>query len=413
VTLLPGYVEVRDKGVLKKKIPTNNRSFDDVCSDLERYFRDVGKKLPPGVIKEALQKIGVPQVKMIISGDETPEEPQAEVVKEISTSIEVRRKTRRKPKSTKSTSRLEPTAPDVAEEEPKGVISGMEYRDVEEALSAVESLSDSFLASKPRQASRSVSEKGRIKIEVEGSEEIVGGPQFRTAVQERVSSTGVGVRTRDIASLTVEQSGTRKEAAQSPTRAPKVTVVAKALILGEEGVGKSSLVSRAGLKPLESETEAEKKPYVSEKMIELDNYRVKLQVWSFDVASSSRVTRKAFYDNAGIVIIVYSTSDRWSFESIDFWLKESTSATAAHPPFVIVGNKTDIRANAPLIDRDAPVSQEEGLKLAQDIAAKLGSSEKLHPVGFIETSCLTGQGVEDLFRLVAELFVKSMDRRKA
>ena len=170
-------------------------------------------------------------------------------------------------------------------------------------------------------------------------------------------------------------------------------------------------MEKGALKPLESGIEAEKRPYVSEKIVELDDYVVRLQVWSFDAASASRVTRKAFYQGTDVIIIVYSTSDRWSFESIDFWLKESTTAARPRTPLVIVGNKTDLRASAPLVDRETPVSQEEGLKLASDIAAKLGLGEKPYPVAFVETSCMSGQGVDYLFRMTAELFVKSMSQQ--
>lgn len=393
---MPSYVEVRDKGVLKRKIPTRNRSFDDVCSDLEGYFRQAGKKLAPSVAKETLQKLGVPQVKKIVSDLEPTEKSEALAARRTSTANAARKKAKKKPPPGKAKNLSDAVTPDTFKAEPKGEISGIEYHDVEEALSVVESLSDSFLASRPKSSSGSVPEKSRIKIDVEGTEEIVGAPRFRTAIPEGASP---------------EVSGVSGERASLSTGLPKTEVIAKALILGEEGVGKSCLIQKGALKPLEPGAEAEKRPYVSEKVVELDQYMVRLQVWSFDAASASRVTRKAFYQGTDVIIIVYSTSDRWSFESIDFWLKESTTAARPRTPLVIVGNKTDLRASAPLVDRETPVSQEEGLKLASDIAAKLGSGEKLYPVAFVETSCMSGQGVDYLFRMTAELFVKSTNQQ--
>jgi len=413
VILLPGYVEVRDKGVLKKKIGTNNRSFDDVCSDLETYFREVGKKLPPAVVKETLQKIGVPQVKMIIS-DVQKLEPSGTPteIEESSARTSARKKIRRKSAATQVKRDAKASVPETAGTKVGGVISGLEYRDVEEALSVVESLSDSFLASKPRGQSGATHEKGRIRIDVEGAEEIVGAPRMRPAMREPVTSEMGRTPITEVRLSSMAETSARPEAAQLPSRGQKSQVTVKALILGEESVGKSSLIQKAGLKPLEATDEGDKRPYISEKLIELENHRVRLQVWSFDIASGSRLTRKTFYEDTGVVIIVYSSSDRWSFESIDFWLKESTAASGLRPPFVIVGNKSDLRASAPLVEREGPVSQEEGLKLAQEIAGKLGSAQKLRPVAFIETSCLTGQGVEDVFRTAAELFVKSSSQTK-
>ncbi|MFW9978247.1 MAG: hypothetical protein ACFFEJ_09225, partial [Candidatus Thorarchaeota archaeon] len=75
ITLLPGFVEVRDKGLVKKKIPVRNRSFDEVLEDLEIFFNARGKKLPPGILVDTLIKIGVPRAKRIIT-QATVQEPE-------------------------------------------------------------------------------------------------------------------------------------------------------------------------------------------------------------------------------------------------------------------------------------------------------------------------------------------------
>jgi hypothetical protein len=126
VTLLPSYVEVRDKGVLKKKIPVKNRSFDDVCSDLEGYFREAGKKLPPGIARETLQKLGVPQVKKIVSDLEPTEKSEVSAAKKASTTNAARRKVKRKPLPGKTKNMSESVAREATKEQPKGIISGIE-----------------------------------------------------------------------------------------------------------------------------------------------------------------------------------------------------------------------------------------------------------------------------------------------
>ncbi len=448
MALLPGYLEVRDKGVLKKKIRTNNRSFNEVLSDVEAYFVTEGKLLPPGVLKGTLEKIGLPQVKMIISdaADRSASVAATPSPKEAAKKLQ---RTQEKPapsaETTLTAAASKAEAPVTREETMPVVtsaVSGAEFKDIEEALSVVESLSDSFLA--PKSALTPVAEKPGIKIEVSGTEEIFGTPKTRTpapiaAEEKQPELAEVAAQPRPVPSVAVRASvTTQRESSVAPseaaarTRPPdeaaatvvqprrpgpapsriiKPIVTAKALILGEEGVGKSSLMQRAGLKLMgESENEADKKPYVSERTIELDAHRVRLQVWSFDIAVNCKVTRKSFYDSTGVVIIVYSTSDRWSFDSVEFWLKESMAASGQRPPIVIVGNKTDLRSGALLTSREPPVPQEEGLKLAEDVAIRLGSAQKLHPVAFIESSCLTGQGVDDVFRTTAELYVRAASR---
>ena len=162
IALLPGYVELRDRGIIKKKIPTGNRSFDEVLGDVNSYFRYRGKILAPGMIRDTLVKIGLPQVKLIVSEEEkegaSAEEPVEEVLpapKEEppapseSTSLPgkiievVKRRVSSKPKDIVEIAEEEELQP--KEEKTRTVISGIEIKDVEQALTAVETLSDSFM----------------------------------------------------------------------------------------------------------------------------------------------------------------------------------------------------------------------------------------------------------------------------
>ena len=138
-----------------------------------------------------------------------------------------------------------------------------------------------------------------------------------------------------------------------------------------------------------------------------ENHRVRVQVWSFDEAVKSKISRKEFYDDAEALIIVYAASDRWSFESIDFWLKEATITSDEVPPIVVVANKTDLVKDFEEDAGEQPVTAEEGFALAEELAKKFGGEEKLHPVAYIGTSCLTGEGVLDVFTTSAELAARS------
>ena len=66
LTLLPSYIEVRDKGIIKKKILLKGKSFNDMQVELQRYFLFLGKRLPPGILKDTLLKIGVPETRAIV-----------------------------------------------------------------------------------------------------------------------------------------------------------------------------------------------------------------------------------------------------------------------------------------------------------------------------------------------------------
>ena len=38
ITLKPGFIEIRDKGIVRKKIALKKKSFDDVLKEVEFFF---------------------------------------------------------------------------------------------------------------------------------------------------------------------------------------------------------------------------------------------------------------------------------------------------------------------------------------------------------------------------------------
>lgn len=482
--VIPGYVEIRDKGLVKKKVPTKNRSFDEILEDVELFFKARRKILAPGILKEVLLKIGVPQVKKIVDEedlestvDEEPEKKEEPVVEkepekfeppektpieeEVSEIEEVVVKTATTPISVQTHgdgSTIEGSAsiaaafiksPEVSfEEKKKAVIGDMEFDDVAEALAAVEALSDKFIA-EPTETK--IEEKKKIAINLEGSDEVVAAssavassptmvepeqiekpakvdikvPEI-TLGATRAKPKIVAIETQkeeepekvtiDVAEAEVEKSTVRgktaiaeeEKLAPLPDHAIKPIVEAKALILGEEDVGKRSLQKKAEMEPVPVTGNGSKAPYIQEKMYTVPTHRVKLHVWSFDEAVKAKVSRSDFYSSPDVIIIVYSTSDRWSFDSVEFWLKEATTTCDYVPAVVIVGNKKDERGEASVDTGENPVTYDEGFALAEELAQKFAEGNDLHPVAFIESSCLTGEGVEEVFQTAAELYAQNL-----
>ena len=66
LTLLPSSIEVRDKGIIKKKIPLKGKSFNDMQAELQKYFLFLGKRLPPGVLKDTMIRIGIKEKRAVV-----------------------------------------------------------------------------------------------------------------------------------------------------------------------------------------------------------------------------------------------------------------------------------------------------------------------------------------------------------
>jgi GTPase SAR1 family protein len=313
-------------------------------------------------------------------------------------------------------------------------MSKPDFKDITEALSVVESMSDSFMAASPKQSKKRDRAQG-IRISLRGSEvvEAVSGTHSTTpAAIPRNSLTEKTISAPDsetpiepaVLEVAEEEQPAEPEIAwaQAPEEKPpkKVAtpkhvitpiVTAKVIILGEDGVGKGSLLEKAGLEHLIEEKES-KPPqtiqYIHERLFELVDHRVMLRVWSFDEAVRMDIARREFYEGADVLIIVYSASDRWSFQSLEFWLKEASSTIESLPPIIIVGNKTDLRSDSDDDAEEPPISRDEGFVFAEELAKNLGEDGRLHPIAFLETSCLTGEGVEDVFKTASQLYAKGL-----
>jgi GTPase SAR1 family protein len=413
LTLTPTYVEVRDKGTVKKKIPLKDRSFDDVALELQKYVRYLGKRLAPGVLEDVLVRIGLPKARRVLKEPvlEKPQEPAQEPAKQV---------VEEKPSATERE-----TAPAATFIEHSGVsadesgaISVDDFDDISDALEAVESLSDSFMAGAPVETPVEKKKvKAEISINLAGTNEILASEKSYVRVgeikpleEDEKEEEATETESPEIIAETVAEEAEveiKPETHVTPAHQIKPVVECKALLLGEDGVGKESLKLKANFEPHMSE-DGSSSEHIFSRMFEGMNHRIDMRVWSFDLAVKAKVQRKEFYRDSQALIIVYSASDRWSFESIDFWLREATLATEEMPPMVIVANKIDLRSETGEDSGDEPVSHDEGFKFAEELAERYSKDNRLHPVAFIETSCVTGEGVEEVFETASQLFEKTI-----
>jgi len=134
---------------------------------------------------------------------------------------------------------------------------------------------------------------------------------------------------------------------------------------------------------------------------------VRVDAWTFENSMDAKVPKTEFYTGSGIVVLVYSVAERWSFDSLDFWVREVANSFLIPPPIIIVGNKTDLRDH-PVHDEDdevdIPVSTEEAREYCNKVAKTLGENGQSHPLFFIETSTITGKGISELLNKIVDFW---------
>uniref|UniRef100_A0A7S2V146 Uncharacterized protein n=1 Tax=Fibrocapsa japonica TaxID=94617 RepID=A0A7S2V146_9STRA len=122
-------------------------------------------------------------------------------------------------------------------------------------------------------------------------------------------------------------------------------VLQKVIILGDSGVGKTSLMNQYVNKRFSTQYKATIGADFLTKEVTIDDKLVTLQIW--DTAGQERFQSLgvAFYRGADACILVYDITNPKSFDNLDSWREEFLVQAAPNDPesfpFVVVGNKVD------------------------------------------------------------------------
>lgn len=173
-------------------------------------------------------------------------------------------------------------------------------------------------------------------------------------------------------------------------------VLLKVIILGDSGVGKTSLMNQYVNKKFTKQYKATIGADFLTKEVNIDDKLVTMQIW--DTAGQERFQSLgvAFYRGADACVLVYDICDSKSFESLESWMDEFLVQAAPRDPenfpFIVVGNKADLAAQRRQVS--------EG-KLKQYCAGK-GSNG----IPSFECSAKEAENVDAAFQCVAREALK-------
>ncbi|XP_022913559.1 ras-related protein Rab-18-B-like [Onthophagus taurus] len=163
----------------------------------------------------------------------------------------------------------------------------------------------------------------------------------------------------------------------------------KILIIGESGVGKSSLLLRFTEDNFDPEQTLTIGVDFKTKKLTIDGNTVKLAIWDTAGQERFRTLTPSYYRDAQGAILVYDVSNYSSFARLETWLNElDIYSTKRNIIKMVVGNKIDVE--------NREVTREQGLQFA-----------RRHQTLFIEASAKTKDGVQCAFEELVHKIIQT------
>lgn len=157
----------------------------------------------------------------------------------------------------------------------------------------------------------------------------------------------------------------------------------KLVFLGEQSVGKTSLITRFMYDSFDNTYQATIGIDFLSKTMYLEDRTVRLQLWDTAGQERFRSLIPSYIRDSTVAVIVFDITNSNSFRQTSKWIDDVRTERGSDVIIMLVGNKTD------LADK-RQVTTEEGEQKAKELN-----------VMFIETSAKAGHNVKQLFRRVA------------
>ncbi|CAF1217533.1 unnamed protein product [Rotaria sordida] len=153
----------------------------------------------------------------------------------------------------------------------------------------------------------------------------------------------------------------------------------KILIIGDSGVGKTTILQRFAQDYFSTEYVATIGVDFQIRTLDIDSKRCKLQVWDTAGQDRFKCVVSSFYRNANGVIICFDLTDLESFRNVNNWFEEVKRYCPEQTPIFLIGTKSDLKTRRMVSD---------------DMIKNYTEKNRL---SYLETSSKTNENVEKCF----------------
>ncbi|HMF33729.1 MAG TPA: Rab family GTPase [Candidatus Lokiarchaeia archaeon] len=161
--------------------------------------------------------------------------------------------------------------------------------------------------------------------------------------------------------------------------------VMKLVLLGEAGVGKTSLIYRFIENRFSTDFKSTLGVNLLKRRVMVDENEVTCSIWDLGGQEAYKKLRKLYLDGASGALIVFDVTNSASFEKVGEWL-ESFRDSRGDRPVLLIANKIDLEEKRKITTEDGQAYSTEN-----------------NFTDYVEASAKTGENVEDAFKNLIRL----------
>ena len=174
-----------------------------------------------------------------------------------------------------------------------------------------------------------------------------------------------------------------------PEDYPQYDLSFKLIFIGDSGVGKSCLTTKAVKNNFEEYYQATVGFEFLTFNMKVNDKVVKLQIWDTCGQEIYKSLISNFYRNSSLAVLIYAIDNKESFNHVENWLNDLKSQANPDVRIFLVGNKADL-------EEDRKVTREEGEKYKEDQHLDL----------FMEASAKTGHNARNVLVEAAKILYR-------
>ncbi|MCQ2817349.1 MAG: Rab6 family protein [archaeon] len=162
----------------------------------------------------------------------------------------------------------------------------------------------------------------------------------------------------------------------------------KLIFLGDQGVGKSSILNRFVQDRFEQDYQATIGLDFHSKNATINGANVRLLLYDTAGQEKFKSLIPMYIRDANIIIMVYDVTNTQSLQNTNHWVTETKDLKREDAIFVLVGNKVDLVEQRQVTEKDGENFAKENNFLFMEVSAKTGKNiiELFHDIIYPEMS---------------------------